>query len=193
IGFGGNDIYYTDVAATQVQEASGGGNDQLYTSVSYVLGSGSHVELLSTNSHGATSAINLTGNGFANTLYGNAGANTLDGKGGNDSLVGLAGADTFAFTTALGTGNIDQISAFQAALDKIALDDAVFTGLTLGALAPGAFRTGSAAADADDRIIYNSASGQLLFDADGVGGAAAVQFATVSAGLAITASEFTVI
>jgi serralysin len=69
----------------------------------------------------------------------------------------------------------------------------VFTGLAAGALAPGAFRTGAAAADADDRILYNSASGALLFDVDGVGGAAAVQFATLSTGLVMTASDFTVI
>ena len=49
------------------------------------------------------------------------------------------------------------------------------------------------AADADDRIIDNAATGALLFDADGVGGAAAVQFATLSAGLAMTAGELTVI
>jgi Ca2+-binding RTX toxin-like protein len=33
----------------------------------------------------------------------------------------------------------------------------------------------------------------LLFDVDGVGGAAAVQFATLSTGLALTAADFVVI
>ena len=62
-----------------------------------------------------------------------------------------------------------------------------------GALGANAFHTGSAAHDADDRIIYDSATGQLFFDADGSGGGAAVQFATLSPGLGLTASDFQVI
>ena len=49
IGMGGNDVYYTDVAATQVIESAGGGTDALYTSVSYTLAAGADVEILSTN------------------------------------------------------------------------------------------------------------------------------------------------
>ena len=78
-------------------------------------------------------------------------------------------------------------------LDKIYLDNAVFGVLADGALAAGAFRSGTAAADADDRIIYNSATGALFYDADGNGAGAAVQFATLSTGLALSASDFLVI
>ncbi len=193
IGFGGNDIYYTDVASTRVIEAAGGGNDTLYTSVSYALASGSEIEVLSTNSHASTAAINLTGNEFANTLFGNQGDNVLDGKGGKDILVGVGGNDTFAFTTALGAGNADLVYNFEAGSDRIALDDAVFAGLATGALAAGAFRTGTAAADADDRIIYNQATGQLYFDADGNGAGAAVLFATLVGTPVLSASDFMVI
>jgi serralysin len=48
-----------------------------------------------------------------------------------------------------------------------------------------------AAADADDRIIYNSATGQLYFDADGAGGAG-VLFATLGTDLALTSADFIV-
>ena len=117
----------------------------------------------------------------------------LDGKGGADLLTGLGGADSFAFTTALGAGNIDTIGDFSVADDTIRLENAVFTGLAAGALAAGAFNTGAAASQADDRIVYNSATGALLFDADGAGGAAAVQFATLSGGLALTSADFLVV
>ena len=45
----------------------------------------------------------------------------------------------------------------------------------------------------DDRIIYNQATGQLFYDADGNGGAAAVLFATVTGAPALGAGDFTVI
>ena len=75
----------------------------------------------------------------------------------------------------------------------IRLENAVFTGLAAGLLSAAAFFKGSAAHDADDRIIYNSATGGLLFDKDGTGAAAAVRFATVSTGLAMTNNDFVVV
>ncbi len=194
VGFGGDDSYNVSTASTSVLESAGGGNDRVFASVSYTLTAGAEVELMTTDFHAGTAAINLTGNGLANTIYGNAGNNVLDGKGGNDSLVGLAGADTFAFTSALGAGNVDQVFGFEHGTDKIALDDAVFAAIgPTGALNANAFVTGSAAGDADDRIIYNNLTGQLLYDADGNGAGAAIQFATLQPGLTLTASDFTVI
>ena len=192
VGFGGNDTYYTDVAATQAVEAEGGGNDTLYASTSYALAAGASVETLSANNYGSLAAIDLSGSASANFLLGNAGANRLDGKDGNDSLLGFGGADIFAFTAALGPGNVDAILDFQAGADKIGLAQGIFGGLALGALAADAFAPGGAA-DASDRILYNAQTGALLFDPDGNGGAAAVQFATVSANLNLTAADFLVI
>jgi Ca2+-binding RTX toxin-like protein len=194
IGLGGNDTYYVDVAGTQAYEAAGAGTDVIYTSVSYTLAAGSEIETLSSNDYGATTAINLTGNASAQTVVGNAGANTLNGGAGADTLYGLGGADNFAFTTALGGGNVDYIADFNTVADTVQLDDAIFAGIgTAGAFNPNAFFAGAAAHDADDRIIYNSATGQLFYDADGNGGGAAVQFATLAGNPVLTASDFQVI
>jgi Ca2+-binding RTX toxin-like protein len=61
-------------------------------------------------------------------------------------------------------------------------------------LAAGAFKAGAAATDADDRIIYNAGTGALLYDGDGMGGTAAVQFATLTSVVGtITHAEFQII
>jgi serralysin len=60
-------------------------------------------------------------------------------------------------------------------------------------LRPEEFRIGAAAQDADDHIIYNDVTGALSFDVDGTGAAAAVQFAQLSAGLALVNTEFLVV
>jgi len=191
-GLGGNDIYYTDTAATQIVEQNGGGTDTLYTSVSYVLAAGVDLEVLSTNSHAATAAINLTGNNAANLLFGNAGQNDLDGGIGRDTLTGFGGADRFNFSTIPTSNNFDRIMDFQVGVDKIALEDFVFH-LPVGALSPNAFHVGTAAQDADDRIVYDSATGFLYFDADGSGGGAADLFAILQSAPLIGASDFAVI
>jgi hypothetical protein len=193
VGLGGDDIYYIDVASTRTVEETGGGNDKIYVSVSYVLDAGLEIELLSTGSTAGTTAINLTGNAVGQILSGNNGVNFLDGKGGHDTLFGFGAADTFAFTSALGGGNVANIADFHTGVDKIALDDAVFSALGLGALPASAFVIGSTAHDADDRILYNSSNGGLYYDADGNGAGAAIMFATLNGVPALTASDLQVI
>ena len=190
-GLGGNDTYIVD-ADDRVSEGAGGGFDNVAAKTSYVLEVLQEIEVLSTTNNGGIAGINLTGNEYGQVLVGNAGANVLDGGLGNDLLQGLGGADTFQFTTALGAGNVDTILDFSAG-DKITLDHAAFTGLLPGLLPDGAFVIGTAALDADDRIIYDSATGALYFDVDGFGGAAAVQFATLTGLPILTAGDFTVI
>ncbi len=194
VGSGGDDFYHVDNGGDVVVEGASEGSDRIFAAVSYTLGAGSSVELLTTDFNAGTGAINLTGNELANTIYGNDGANVLDGKAGNDLLIGFAGADSFAFTTALGANNVDTIIDFVSGSDKLQLDDAIFTQLGApGALNANAFATGSAAGDADDRIIYNSATGQLFYDADGNGVGAAVLFATLNGHPALAASDILVI
>jgi Ca2+-binding RTX toxin-like protein len=193
VGGAGNDTHYVDNAGDVVSELAGEGIDRVAASASFALSNNSEVESLEAVTRAATDAMDLAGSDTANAILGNDGVNALDGKGGNDVLWGFGGADTFAFTTALAAGNVDRIADFVSGTDRIALDDAVFAGLAPGALAAGAFVTGTQAGDADDRIVYNSATGELFFDADGNGAGAAILFAVLDGHPPLAASDFTVI
>jgi Ca2+-binding RTX toxin-like protein len=190
-GNAGHDRYIVNDATDQVQDQSG--NDTVFTVVDYTLAGNNGVETLSSIDWSLNLGLALTGNAQANTIHGDAGANLIDGKGSNDNLVGKAGADTFAFTTAINVGNTDFIADFEVGIDKIALDDAIFTALSPGALPVGAFVLGTTAGDADDRIIYDAATGRIFYDANGNGAGGQMIFATVTLGTALTAADFTVI
>ena len=191
-GNGGDDIYLVD-GDDFISEAANAGFDQVYSSANIILTAGAAVEVLGANDANATTALNLTGNAFGQQLFGNAGANAIDGGAGNDVLYGRGGADSFNFTAAPRGANLTTIADFSAADDTILLDRNAFAGLAPGALNPNALVIGTQALDTNDRIIYNSATGQLFFDADGSGSGAAVQFATLAEAPAITAADFLVI
>jgi Ca2+-binding RTX toxin-like protein len=207
IGGDGTDIYYADVAGDIVQEtnavlATGGNDIVIYLGTAGTFTLAANIERLAL---AGTAATNATGNALNNALVGNAAINTLDGLAGrdaingglgNDVLTGGLGVDAFLFSTALGATNRDTITDFSVVDDSIWLDNAIFTalGAATGALAAGAFNTGAAATQADDRIIYNTATGVLLYDADGNGATAATQFATLTnLPTGLTSADFTVI
>ncbi|MFI0844573.1 calcium-binding protein [Mesorhizobium sp. IMUNJ 23232] len=194
-GGGGDDSYSVYNAGTAIVENSGEGTDRVNAGVDYVLASGISAEYLNTTSVHATYAINLTGNEIKQLVRGNDGGNVLDGAGGNDWLFGMGGSDTFRFSTALSNGNVDKIMDFNVAEDQIALSSSIFAALGVGALDASAFKDSFLAPrDADDRIIYNSNTGSLFYDADGSGNAfAAVKFAVLASGLSLTAADFVVI
>lgn len=127
----------------------------------------------------------LAGGDGADTLDAGNGADRLNGGLGADTLWGGPGADTYVFDSAIGGGNVDTIVNFSVADDVIELSAAVF-----GVLSGDFFVVGAAATNADHRIIYDSTTGALSFDADGDGAGAAVQFATLSGGLALTSADF---
>jgi serralysin len=98
----------------------------------------------------------------------------------------------------MGSANADRVSDFASGADKLQLDDAAFT--SIGAM--GNFATGDArfwasssggAHDSNDRVLYNTSTGQLYYDADGNGSAAAQLIATVLNAPAVAATDIVVI
>jgi Ca2+-binding RTX toxin-like protein len=142
----------------------------------------------------------MKGNRGKDTLHGEEGDDTiaagrgddlLNGGAGNDILKGRVGHDTFVFDTELSAAGTDHITDFEPGIDKISLHGSVFAGLgPAGELAEGMFHLGSSAADSDDRIIYDSATGLLKFDPDGIGPEAETTIAKLSTGLALTSADF---
>jgi Ca2+-binding RTX toxin-like protein len=192
-GSKGNNTYHVNNAHDKIMEGVTGGFDKVMASVSYALSAGSHIEQLATSKTGGKTAIDLTGNEFGQTINGNNGDNKINGGGGSDLLKGHGGHDAFVFNTALGKYNIDRIADFNVSQDKIHLDHAIFAGLQKGALAAGDFHIGRSAHDASDHIIYNSTTGALSFDGDGIGGHAQIQFASVAPHLHLGEHSFLVI
>jgi len=123
------------------------------------------------------------GGGGADAIAGQGGSDRIDGGFGNDILNGGNGGDTFVFSTALNAANnVDIIEDFNTSADLIELAATIFSSLAAGNLAAAAFFKGSgatAAQDANDRIIYDTATGGLYYDSDGINGAAAIKFATL--------------
>jgi Ca2+-binding RTX toxin-like protein len=187
-GFGGNDSYFVDNAGDDVIEAVGGGTDTVRAWTTWTLGANLERLVLL----GTTEALNGAGNSLNNEIFGNAGDNRLAGWAGNDTLTGGAGLDTFIFNTALNAAtNVDTITDFSVADDTIRLDDAIFTAIgPLGTLAAAAFTIGAAATTAAHRIVYNSATGALIYDSNGSAAGGATQFAILDTGLALTNADF---
>ncbi len=195
IGGLGNDTYLVENVGDIVTENLNQGTDTVSSRLTYTLPA--NVERLILT---GTSAINGTGNGLANVITGNSAANQLNGGSGNDTLdgglgnnrlTGGNGNDIFKFTT---KNHVDIIADYNVANDTMQLENSIFTALTAtGTLPAGQFRIGAQAVDANDFIIYNNTTGALLYDANGNGAGAAVQIATLSAGLGLTNADIVVI
>lgn len=209
IGGAGNDTYIVDNAGDMTTEGVGAGVDLVKASINWTLAN--NLENLTLTGGSAISGTGnnlnnvITGNGGANTLSGlngadtisgGNGADTLNGGVGHDTLTGGAAADKFLFTGPIVAANSDTITDFSHAQhDKIQLENAVFTalGAGTGSLAAAKFFVGASAHDADDRIIYNSATGQLYYDSDGNGAHAKVLIATLTGHPTLVASDIAVI
>jgi Ca2+-binding RTX toxin-like protein len=202
VGGIGNDVYLIGDAGDVIIEALGEGNDTaLVTLSSFTLAAGLSIETIRPGMGVDNLDLAITGNELANAITGTSGANIINGGGGddrlsgmfgNDTLTGGSGSDTFFFGTPPQQGDFDTITDFTVGVDRIGLSTAAFGTLVAGSLAASAFVIGTAALDADDRVIYNAATGALFYDADGNGAGAAIQFAVLYGAPALTAADFTI-
>lgn len=217
-GLTGNDIYVVDNAGDVIDESAAGsaGVDTVQSAIAFSLADTVHAKGVIENlTLTGAAAVKATGNNVANVITGNAAANTLDGAAGNDKLDGAGGNDTlkgglgndtltggagndiFVFETAVTSANRDTITDFanlSGNNDTIWLENANFTKLSaLGALNAASFHVGVSAADANDYVVYNKATGALYYDADGNGAGAAVQIALLANKPTLTVADLVVI
>jgi len=211
-GGDGDDTYVVNVAADVVVEAAEAGVDTvIFRSSRFDLPD--HVENLEAGSidaaagNGNSLGNRMLGNQIANTLRGFGGNDTISGGGGNDTLTGGDGDDAFLFATPLAETGVDRVTDFDAAgTDRLFLDNAEFTELGVdGALAAGLFKTfasvggayDDAALDADDRLVFDTVTGNLYYDINGseVGGETriAVVLDGTSAAATLTDASFLVV
>lgn len=122
-------------------------------------------------------------------VKGDAGDDTLMGGAGNDILVGGAGANTLTGGLGADVFVVDSaatmaaaISDFLSGTDHVGLNAANFGGLfvsgSLDATAFGAADNMVSAATAAMRLFYDQTQGDLYYDSDGNGAAAATKIAT---------------
>src|SRR6185503_18845601 len=141
------DLYFVDDPGDIAIDVENGGIDEVRSSAaSYVLGDW-------------VNDLTLVGNASAGT--GNAIDNRITGNAGNDTLAGGGGADSFIFNQAAGAANADSITDFASGVDKIRLDGSVMTAIgPSGNFVAGdaRFFAGTAAHDADDRVIWDGTS-----------------------------------
>jgi Ca2+-binding RTX toxin-like protein len=165
--------------------ASGGGLD----------GGGTATLVSIENVNGSAFNDEITGNSAANFLFGFDGFDQLDGRSGNDRLEGAGGADWYIFTTGPGSANADTVVGFASGFDEIVLDGSVhansggdgeFAASDSRFAAGAGFNSGQ---DASDRVIYNTSTGQLWYDADGSGAGTAQLIATLQGTPTIAATD----
>jgi Ca2+-binding RTX toxin-like protein len=207
-GLVGNDTYILENGADVVVDT--GGVDAATTTITRnMLAAGlSTVERMTVLSGNA----GVAGNNLNNVITGSTGANILSGGNGNDVVNGGAGSDElaggaeidtltgganndfFVFNAPLNIANRDVITDFSAALDTIRLENAVMTKVgPAGLLKSAAFFAGTAAHDADDRIVYNKLSGAIVYDSNGNLAGGATLLATLTTKPTLTAADFVVI
>nr|WP_235927088.1 GDSL-type esterase/lipase family protein [Gloeocapsopsis dulcis] len=143
-----------------------------------------------------TGIENVIGSNFADKLVGDAGHNTLRGGLGRDTLTGGGGPDNFFYKEPREGG--DFITDFGAD-DRLTFSATGFGGglvrsvkLSTTAVDTGVFVNGTnpTAVGSSANFLYNTNTGVLQFDADGVGPGSATTIATLAGAPSLSATQF---
>lgn len=126
---------------------------------------------------GNVSANRLEGWEGNDTLSGGEGDDTLIGGNGNDRLIGGVGADAFRFSRY--DNGTDVVMDFQSGEDRIEVYGWSYGNLPDGVLSADRFAL-DAPTNANDQFIFNTTTGVLSYDADGIGSNAAVAIARLN-------------
>jgi Ca2+-binding RTX toxin-like protein len=164
-------------------------NLTLAAGTGYTIGTTGAIATTIINDDGTRRQRGTNGN---DVLLGTSLSDVLSGGLGNDTLTGGASGDSFSFANP--NEKIDTITDFAPGIDYLLVSASGFGGgLVAGDLISSAqFILGTAATNTSQRFIYNSTSGALLFDSDGNGSIAAIQFATLSPNLALTFEDISI-
>ncbi|MDD1434747.1 hypothetical protein MEO42_27500, partial [Dolichospermum sp. ST_sed6] len=173
----GNDSYYVDNLADTITENLNEGTDNVFSSITYTLGTNlENLNLIGTDN------INGIGNSLNNTIRGNSANNLLNGGAGNDTLFrGLGGSDQFYFgsgavfiSTAFG---VDTIADFIKGTDQVVLSKTSFKSLVSGiggnlqatefAQINTTTNESSVAGVSSAKIVYNLGTGNVFYNPDG--------------------------
>ena len=107
-------------------------------------------------------------------------------------LTGGGGADTFVFLSK--TEGVDDITDFSTGIDEFELTSSGFDNeLNAGNLTSQYFVQGTNATQNHGQLLYNQATGELAWDADGTGGQAADIFAELANGTSLAFSDFFIV
>src|SRR5204862_7710861 len=146
------------------------------------------------NLNGTNGNDSIYGLGGNDTIFANGGNDWVQGGAGNDSVSGGSGQDSYAFAE-FGSANADTVANFDTGWDNIQLDAAGFSAIgATGRFASGDARFYAAAGatgghDADDRVVYDSSTGRLFYDADCNGAGAGQLIATFQGNPTIAATH----
>ncbi len=135
----------------------------------------------------------LDGSWESDTIRGGGGDDIIIGGSHSDTLSGGAGVDTFVLETVVADGGEDDHIVDFEERDQIHLIRSAYLTLPVGRLSVDAFCIGPSPADANDRVIYDPATGALSIFLVRTVVPQMLQVAQLDRGLDLSASDFLIV